>query len=1359
MKSVTHSWGIVVLLTTLLTVLSLSQPAFSDPCDLVVGNMMLINDNGGWCWYQDDKIIYDPVGDNVITSTAGHPSGFGGVGNTRGSNMDTTTFNIAPGKRTRVVASTDAGDDHDMGALWVRPDGRYLHMYAPHYSSSGQTFYRLSTYANDGSAWGSQQNYDWDTISGISGGTLSYTNVHYLSSEGTGSGRLYNIVRWNTVTPNISYSDDWGVTWTYMGRLNSPVGGATYSNFYHKFRGNGVDRIDFIGVEQHPRNYNNSVFHGYIKGGKGYDSYGNVVDDNLYNQDAPSIQAYTPVFTAASPQLAGTYHTGWTNEIELDKDGYPVCLYQTRYGTDPWGDGSGQNNIGAADHRFFYARFNGTSWTSTELCKMGHGLHSPEQDYLPMGCIHPDDANVIYIGTPYDPRDDSALGHIEIFKGVTSDKGLTWDWTQITIDSTVDNIRPAIPKWDANNTAVFWTRGSYPGQENYDFVVVGMVEEQDMTLGLVSYIDASTSNTKNADDTNFAPTGPSDSNGAVDNLWHEYTRYGNGGSCYTAGELGTENVPTIKTTITGLLAGTYDVFAYFWSDPNLDWGIRGGFASDDANMLCFSKQSSQFADASQFSGSVTVTGTGVQLYRVYIGRKEISGGGSIVVYLDNYDSTFTGNKPARTTYDGVGVASVSYVEDLNPPEPDPMTWATQPSATSSTTITMTATTATDDSPPVQYYFECTNDGSKSSGWQANTTYVATGLTPSTQYSFRVMARDSSPAQNETDWSSTESATTNPPDTTPPTPNPMTWATVPTATGQTTITMTATTAADDSPPVQYYFECTNDGSKSSGWQTSATYVASGLNAGTQYSFRAKARDSAPALNETSWSSTESATTNPPDTTPPTPNPMTWLTVPTATGPYSITMTATTATDATSPPVQYYFECTTDGSKSSSWQTSATYSPSGLNPSTLYSFRAKARDSAPALNETGWSSIQSATTQSQPTNITILGSWGTGLSHTKENGTNRALIFIAHGEHSATINLTGVTYGGQAMTKVIERIASSGTPTYYGYVVAYILNEAGVAAAGNNNFVVTWSTAPESVSYASVFLSNVDQTTSIGASASNGTTTGTDPIATSALATNNGDMVIDAVTCGNLGSYTMTANGFTEGTDQSVGTNGHTGATGYKPATGASETPSADFSVTVNRQVIIGFVVKAGAAPDRPPAAPTGLAATAGNQTISLNWNDNGETDLDGYNVYRSMTSGSGYGKLNVALVSDSNYTDNTVTNGIPYYYVVTAVDVNGHESGYSNEASATPSLYATCAEVQSAGYGLTSDLTGDCYVNYWDLKIIADHWLNTDCTEPDYCGGADFVPRDGVVDLFDYSDFAVQWLLCNNPEDADCVPNW
>ncbi len=499
-------------------------------------------------------------------------------------------------------------------------------------------------------------------------------------------------------------------------------------------------------------------------------------------------------------------------------------------------------------------------------------------------------------------------------------------------------------------------------------------------------------------------------------------------------------------------------------------------------------------------------------------------------------------------------------------------------------------------------------------------------------------------------------------------------------------------------------------------------------------------------------------NPPDTTPPTPNPLVWATVPTATGPSTITMTATTATDANSPPVQYYFECTNHGEANSTWQTSPTYIASGLTPSTQYSFRVKARDSYLTPNETGWSSTQSATTTAPSTDVNIIGSWATGTTHTKVSGTNRALVFIAHSEDDddPNINLSSVTYGGQSMTKVIEKVVSSGSPLTRAYVVAFILNEPNIAAASGNTFTLSWNQTPDTNVFSSVFLQNVNQTTLTGASASNGTTSGNTITTSSALATSDGDMVILAATCGQAGSYTLN-NGFTEANDQSFSSS--TGVTGYKKTpTGSSETPSATFSGTMNRQVIIGFVVKAGAM-NLPPAAPTNLTATAGNGMVSLDWNDNNEVDLAGYNVYRSMTSGSGYSKLNGStLVSDSNYIDNSATNGIPYFYVVTAVDDANNESGYSNEASATPD-YQDCSQVRAAGHQLDSDLNGDCYVDNQDLDVISYYWLNPECGDSNNCDGADFEPTDGIVNFLDFGDFAVQWMQCNDPNDQACVHNW
>jgi hypothetical protein len=113
-----------------------------------------------------------------------------------------------------------------------------------------------------------------------------------------------------------------------------------------------------------------------------------------------------------------------------------------------------------------------------------------------------------------------------------------------------------------------------------------------------------------------------------------------------------------------------------------------------------------------------------------------------------------------TYVDQVEITGGDGQPDTTPPTPDPMTWQTLPYATGSTSISMTATTASDPS-GVEYYFECTAGGGNDSGWRDSPIYEDTGLQPETQYTYRVQARDKSPNQNATAFSSSESATTPP----------------------------------------------------------------------------------------------------------------------------------------------------------------------------------------------------------------------------------------------------------------------------------------------------------------------------------------------------------------------------------------------------------------------------------------------------------------------------------------------------------------------------------------------------------------------------------------------------------------------
>jgi hypothetical protein len=102
----------------------------------------------------------------------------------------------------------------------------------------------------------------------------------------------------------------------------------------------------------------------------------------------------------------------------------------------------------------------------------------------------------------------------------------------------------------------------------------------------------------------------------------------------------------------------------------------------------------------------------------------------------------------------------------------------------------------------------------------------------------------------------------------------------------------------------------------------------------------------------------------DTTAPSPSPMTFEIFPTAASISQITMTATTASDASA--VQYYFTETTGnpGATSSGWQNSPVYTDSGLTPGTSYTYTVKARDMS--SNETTASAPASATTDPE-TNV--------------------------------------------------------------------------------------------------------------------------------------------------------------------------------------------------------------------------------------------------------------------------------------------------------------------------------------------------------------------------------------------------------
>lgn len=123
-----------------------------------------------------------------------------------------------------------------------------------------------------------------------------------------------------------------------------------------------------------------------------------------------------------------------------------------------------------------------------------------------------------------------------------------------------------------------------------------------------------------------------------------------------------------------------------------------------------------------------------------------------------------------------------------------------------------------------------------------------------------------------------------------------------------------------------------------------------------------------------------------------------------------------------------------------------------------------------------------------------------------------------------------------------------------------------------------------------------------------------------------------------------------------------------------------AIVGNIDLLSGLLFISGSVDLKPTSNPTGLHVTdEGNQTASLEWNS--VTGSTGYNVYRSPLSGGGWVKVNSGLLTAPAFTDSGLENSRSYYYVVTALDDHGNESGYSNEVSALPRLAIGWANLQ------------------------------------------------------------------------------
>ncbi|USN99489.1 MAG: hypothetical protein H6810_02095 [Phycisphaeraceae bacterium] len=655
----------------------LASPAWAQPANYVAGELIELSTtstvpNGAWSWYSSQRAIVDtdaPGGPRIMVgSVSSAPNG-----DEESGDIDALWYDVGTGLRGEFeLANRFERDDHDDAVFMIREDGRYLAMYARH-GGDNYSRWRVSTLPHNADSWGPENVLN-------NGAGTTYSNVYYLPNDRGGLGRTYNFARTVNYDPNVDYSNDNGLTWSYGGRLVSS--GGSGDRPYLRYASDG-QTIHFIATERHPRDYNNSIYHGYVQDGVLYDSFGNVLDSDLFSATVQrDVTALTKVFDINVPFGGITYTRAWTVDIEMDASGHPVALFEARA------------NGSDLDHRFFYATFDGSSWSVHYLAKAGGYLYAAENDYTGLVSIDPNDTSIVYLSSKIDPGTGATTDHYEIYSGRTADGGATWTWGAITANSGMDNIRPIVPSWSTDHTALLWLRGTYSTYTSWDTEVVLMVDPPvaptycaaefdgvyptdffDMLAYLEAFDAGCDSGSGDPDpltyvDADFATNTDPDSAyagvAAQDNLWGTRSAGTNGTVLESSGVAsGLEDSPEIYMTLAGLTPGqSYDIYVNFYDvafDSNQTWTVRAGFTPGNLTLYANGDDGGANLVGAEPAGESSLLdyanppkfddGGNRHLFAGFVGSIDADTNGEIRVYVDDMPSPNGANR--RTWYDGI----------------------------------------------------------------------------------------------------------------------------------------------------------------------------------------------------------------------------------------------------------------------------------------------------------------------------------------------------------------------------------------------------------------------------------------------------------------------------------------------------------------------------------------------------------------------------------------------------------------------------------------------------------------------------------------------------------------------------------
>jgi hypothetical protein len=422
---------------------------------------VVLNDDAGWCWFQDERALV--IGDRLLFGSVAA----GRADAARRGAVEATSVDLRTGAATRVrlsatpVEREGRYDDHDAPAFVLRGDGRILAAWAGH-GFDNRILSRVTLEPGDPAHWSEERSFVPSPSSKI-----SYTNLHRLAAE---HGRIYDFFRGldDRLKPSVAWSDDGGERFA-SGGVVIDVPAAFRHRPYVKYASDGKGTVHLAYTEGHPRDFDNSLYHLYYREGKLHRSDGSVIGSLAEGLREPAEG--TRIFRGDPRNVA------WVSDLELDAEGRPFVAYSVQ--KDSAGLPPGQ---GGADHRYRLARWTGKAWEDHEIAFAGTRLYAGEDDYTGGVALVPGDPTRVFISTNADPTSGAPLvsatdarRHWEVLRGETKDAGRSWRWRPVTHDSTLDNLRPIVPRSAGRDELLLWLRGAYRAYTDYSLEALGLL--------------------------------------------------------------------------------------------------------------------------------------------------------------------------------------------------------------------------------------------------------------------------------------------------------------------------------------------------------------------------------------------------------------------------------------------------------------------------------------------------------------------------------------------------------------------------------------------------------------------------------------------------------------------------------------------------------------------------------------------------------------------------------------------------------------------------------------------------------------------------------------------------------------------